>query len=120
MKKAAGGNWGHPRKFTKRHTNIDIPDDDAVPKMLKKKKKKEKKPYKFWTCPFCREEIPERKENNSRAGTCLVRWEREDHCKCGAIEVPHCPACFRTTWHKDGVFKHLWMGCGFEGKKKNA
>jgi hypothetical protein len=130
-KKYAGGNWGHPRKFTKRHTKID---DPLIPEKgvgsARKKKKKVKKEYKFsWrTCPFCNTEIPldykriaeekEKLKNRPYLGI----WEemyRVDECpNCHAKEVRECPACKRITWfNTDGVYRHQNWGCGFFGKK---
>ena len=60
-KQAAGGNWGHPRKWLKRHTKIDdplIPERTKKVKSRKKKKKKPKKVFVWYACPFCGKEIP--------------------------------------------------------------
>lgn len=119
-KQAAGGNWGHPRKYTKRKTKIPNPlIPECSRSSRKRKKKKDKKPYiwHFEVCPFCGEE---RKKLNNKDS-----WfrNREDFCrKCGAKEVKgECPACHRTAWIKNEYYKHEgFYTCGFSGKKFNS
>ena len=117
IKKFFGGNWGKPRDFQQRAT--EIPDDffdDKEGRWYSKKKKGPKKTIAFWgMCPFCLgplEELPE-------AERTLFR-DYIGECACGAIKVPDCPACHRDTWLKDKVYKHQWLGCGFEGERRNG
>jgi len=114
-KKAAGGNWGHPRPYTKKHTNIPEIKDEPQKRRAKRKKKKDKKEwiYEGHVCPHCNE-LLEIKEGK--------RWFifeiTEDFCKCGA-KVGECPCCHRPSWEKDGYFIHnSRIGCGFRGHKK--
>lgn len=122
-KQSVGKNWGHPRKYTKKHTKIPEPliSLKDINYGLRKRKKREKKEFisKFETCPFCkellhpREDIPQRKWIFSLSN--LETWCR----KCGASQIPECPACKRETWlSKSGIYKHPYMGCGFQGESK--
>ena len=113
-KRFAGGNWGHPRKWLKRHTKIQDPPE--VPRHHKRKKKK-KKPWvnDRGVCPFCKKEL-------QIIGEIIgIFAPRENNCKyCGA-EVVECPSCRRGTWKsKDGIYKHQTrvFSCGFVGQKK--
>jgi len=128
-KQAVTGNWGHPDKYTKKHTKIP---DPLIPEVKhKRKKKKEKRKYisPFDRCPHCDNILPldpaKIKSNNAR----LLFWlqPRLEICpSCGAKRVKKpdcCPACKRTdtVWKStENVYKHQSMsfGCGFVGKKK--
>ena len=131
---SAGGNWGHPRPFTKKHT--DIPDrTDEVGKRRASKKYKEKKVQKpYHVCPFCQVELLEvltSKEADAifKKGNYVTRWwlsgMRARKCKnCGARNLTKaCPCCKRDTWFdkKTKFYKHesrSWSWCGFVGAKK--
>lgn len=123
IKKYFGGNWGHPRRDIKKRT--EIPDDffdDKEPKHHSKKKKA-KKPVIFeWKhCPFCHEqleEIPADPDKEKRDVFVMIGLGKyKQQCKCGAKGNFKCPCCKRDTWYKDGIYKHQWMGCGFQGEK---
>lgn len=123
----AGGNWGHPRKYVKKHTEIANPlgpDIEKRPPSKKKDKKKTVAPKKYWNvydrCPFCEEELQkiEKKPIEVAGKLFSVFPNREKFCrKCGACEVKECPACKHSTWYRDEIYKHLFYGCGFSGKK---
>jgi len=116
MKQAKAGNWGKPNKTEqKKSARLDTDDRVKFPSK-KKKKKKEKKVFYLWACPFCGEEIPEKKDNKNS----IYVFNREDSCKCGAIKVPDCPACHRSTWFKEGIYKHNFISCGFTGKRRET
>ena len=112
------GNWSS-NKYTKKKT--EIPDDFGYEKVKtpkKKKKSKGSKPYvsPYHTCPFCERELADR-------GVFGVRFrclrEKKQVCDvCNARRVDECPACKAKTWMKDGVYKHQYHGCGFEGRKR--
>lgn len=119
-KQNAGGNWGHPRKFTKRHTKIPNPLVPERPRSKKKKNKTPPTPYfsPYQHCPFCKIELLKKK--NSKYGLSMFR--RENFCrKCDAKEIDDgCPACHRDIWIKGGFHKHIgFINCGFSGKKFN-
>ena len=130
-KQFIAGNWGHPRKFLKRQTNIPEP---IIPENKhKKKKKKKKKPYisPFNSCPFCNNELPldAEKINKIKLGPFLFKYQwslpRVKICPiCKAYEIKEpdiCPACKRNykVWkNTEGIYKHQSIGCGFTGKKK--
>jgi hypothetical protein len=133
-KQAVAGNWGHPGKFTKQHTKISdplIPEKDMSGRAIKKKKKQRrvyKSPYEH--CPFCETELPidEKKleEDRIKFGKMYYRMYipsfgyRAKECpNCKAKEVIECPACKRHTWmNLEGTYKHMGLGCGFNGKRK--
>jgi len=124
IKKIFGGNWGHPRKFVKRHTNIPdplFPDPEGPVKMksLKRKHKHEPKPYPGHCCPFCGKELP---IDETKTQKYFFFSERVNTCPvCKAYEVPECPACKRKTWYdpESRIFKHQGvLGCGFNGLRK--
>ena len=114
-KRFAGGNWGHPRKWLKRHTKIQDPPE--VPRHHKRKKKKKK----LWinpreVCPFCKKELAIVGEANNFS----IFAPRETTCRfCGATVV-ECPACKRGTWRLDEIYKHQTriLSCGFVGKRR--
>ena len=117
IKQFFGGNWGKPNNLEQRRT--EVPDDffdDVAPKWTSRKKKK-KKPYiAFWgQCPFCHEKLIEIPPEQGH-----VLRDYLGECQCGAIQVPDCPACHCETWMKNKIYKHQWLGCGFEGKKKET
>ena len=117
-----GGNWGHPRKHVKKLTKIEDPISPEVAKYKgnKKYKKKVKKEYKspYDHCPFCKEQLIKKKQDPK----CYYVWpNREAFCrKCGALEIQRgCPACKHNTWiNKEKIYKHMNLGCGFSGKRK--
>lgn len=127
VKQVASGNWGHPTKFEKQHTKIEVPEDKPVKPLHKRKRIK--KPYvsPFSCCPFCQKELPldqkvidkAKKENRY-----FFEWSNEWHMKecptCQAYEVVKCPACERKTWFNPSTkyFKHQWHGCGFNGQER--
>ena len=117
-KQYKGGNWGHPRKFTKKNTKID---DPLIPARGKRrsKKKREKKVWTWCACPFCGKEIPI-DENYTSTKSLVIFKPRKKECVCGA-KVTECPCCQRETWVKDGIHKHYnnVFNCGFTGKKLN-
>lgn len=118
IKQFFGANWGKPKDFEHK-AKIDFNElEREVPVHSKKKKRTEKKNYSsYWACPFCKEEIPiVEEEQRTRY---WVFGKRAKVCNCGAKEVPDCPACKRTTWIKDFVYKHQHWGCGFEGERKH-
>ena len=122
-KKAAGGNWGKPGKFIKKHTNIPNP---LVPEVTrykpdKKYKKKEKKERVFpWAiCPFCKKELKLKKGLSKEKSWYFGSEYRENCHECKATHGKKCPCCKRATWFLNGIYKHQFMGCGFEGKKLN-
>ena len=53
-KQAVAGNWGHPRKYTKRHTKIPNPLIPQRVRKVKRKKGKVKRKYvsPYQCCPF--------------------------------------------------------------------
>ena len=116
-KKAAGGNWGHPRPFVKKHTNVPEIDDEPPRRRAKRKNKKKPKKkliYEGHICPHCNHplELLETKRF-------FVFETTEDVCrKCGA-KKGECPCCHRESWEKDGYFIHnRSFGCSFRGYKK--
>ena len=112
-KQFSGKNWGHPRKYTKKHTNIANPLIPEVPKYRKKRRKTvgQKKCLPFGACPFCEKELKQIDEEKHWIFSSL-----ESFCRhCGAKEVDVCPACKRKTWIKNNLYKHQSHGCGFEG-----
>ena len=130
QQQAAAGNWGHPRPYTKKHTNIpELTDVTKHKKKAKKKKNKDKNPHLwvFDVCPFCGEELRKvkSKDNSDRKRLSLYFGrDRERKCRnCGAKNTGNvCPAC-KTDKHgiwknKEGIYKHASYGCGFVGKKK--
>ena len=124
IKQFFGGNWGTD-KFIKRDTEIDYNVlENEVPKHGKKKKKVKKVWLSNWkSCPFCGEELPidekeiERQKQELPGGLYSIWTPRVKQCKCGAIEHSDCPACHRTTWLKDKIYKHQRYCCGFEGER---
>ena len=125
--KSVAGNWGHPSKFEKKMTKIPDPFYPEKPTPAKKKKKKNKKPYlsPWKTCPFCKSELPEKPKpkEGKTPGYRVFRWFHDvvEVCpECGAYKVEDgCPSCGRDAWRNtEGVYKHMWMGCGFSGRKK--
>lgn len=126
-KKFIGGNWGHPRKYTKRKTKIPDPliQEDRHKGM--KRKRKKKSPY-IWVgdlCPFCNQELPVdktvKKEDHPLMFCKDPRVKECPNCKAKAIEKG-CPCCHRNTWiNIDGVLSHgekRMLSCGFTGRKK--
>jgi len=116
-KQYAGGNWGHPRKFTKRHTNIEEIKEDTKRKPKKKKKEKKEYIWEGYLCPLCGNML-ELKEQEKF----YVIRNTEDSCKkCGAKKT-ECPCCHRETWvSKEGYHSHSIRsncGCGFKGYGK--
>ncbi len=122
-KQAAGGNWGHPRKWTKRHTKLD---DPLIPERPRKRQRKNKKRKKLFTwckdlCPFCGIELPIDKTKKEPMNKLLFwRQPRVEVCpNCHARHVDKsCPCYNGDTWIKEGIYKHNdpW-NCGFTGKK---
>ena len=128
-KQGEAGNWGHPRPYVKKHTNVSDRPEAGKHRGSAKYKKKEKKEYVYeWAmCPFCKSKLTIKEKHELDD----IEWRRfhvfsdeyEHECKeCGAhvIDEP-CPACKqdRDMWiNKDNVLKHHMYGCGFEGKKK--
>lgn len=114
-KQAAAGNWGHPRKWLKKHTKIS---DPLIPQRTKgKRKKKIKKIWVWKACPFCGKEIPI--DKNYISTDSLVFFKpRLKYCECGA-KIDECPCCKKETWLKDDIYKHYkdMFSCGFVGKK---
>ena len=115
-KQFVAGNWGHPRKWLKRHTKIQ--DSPEVPRHHKKKKRKKK--LWIWdrgVCPFCKKELRIIGEANNRS----IFAPRETTCRHCSATVVECPACKRGTWKSvEGIYKHQtrMFSCGFAGKKK--
>jgi len=123
-KQSVGGNWGHPRKYIKKHTKLPDPliSLGTINYGLRKRKKREKKEFvsKFETCPFCQNKLSMTEGTKNSNGYLLWWVHTEKWCrKCGASQIPECPACKKPTWlNKGGLYKHPYMGCGFEGEKK--
>ena len=115
-----GKNWSS-NKFVKKNTKIKDFDSQENKHRSKKKKAKKKTFFPWVMCPFCNERLVDKFDKNTDS----LRWFFSESrklitCKCGAkIMKESCPACNNDTWFKDGIFKHQWMGCGFEGKKLN-
>ena len=107
IKQAAGGNWGHPRKYVKKHTNIERVFKEGRHQGTRRKKKKkvrsEYHPFRGY-CPFCKEPLD--KEDSSKPDWYLDNYSGE--CRnCGTCLVDHCPACGRSTWMDvNCVYKH--------------
>lgn len=130
MQKGAAGNWGHPNKFEKQHTKVELALEDIVPHIHSKKKKRvNKKPYIFPrdACPFCGEELPideKKQEEQKRNGEFWALFHpRIDTCpNCECYRVNQCPSCKRETWFnpKTKLYKHQGFQCGFNGKKKSS
>lgn len=132
MQQGAVGNWGHPSKFEKQHTNVKIQtDDDLVHIPAKRKKRKVKREYihSGFCCPFCYNELPKdekriQEETERLKGTRYAVMDlfiRVDTCPiCDAYEVNECPACKSKTWFnpKTRIYKHKSLNCGFIGIKK--
>ncbi len=114
MKQAVRGNWGKPQSI-EQHIKLKsfAVDPERIPN--KKKPKKIKRVYiiEGHCCPFCHKELPKDKS--------LPRnfvFNRVNKCPdCGALGEQECPACKKETWFLNGMYKHQWMGCGFEGRK---
>lgn len=107
-----GGNWGHPRPYIKKKTEIK-PLRTSAPK--RRKKKKVKKSWFWKACPFCGEEIKSKPGENKYS---IFNKIYDKECGCGAKEVEECPCCHRKTWFKDEIYKHEgYINCGFVGKK---
>jgi len=131
IKQFFGGNWGHPRPFTKRHTEIpkDFFSDEPVKKTHKKKKKKRVFRWTYESCPFCDASLPRIDKNTDTLRVCWP-YKFAEECECGAKKVKPidehvdkinaCPCCGRDTWFKDDIYKHQdkWS-CGFVGERKN-
>ena len=128
MKQFAKGNWGKPKGLQKivKLRHLDVEPRPIPAKKKKRKGEKRKYIYKRYCCPFCLEELPldekliakEKKECEGRPHWIIERMYRVTTCpKCKAYEVQECPACKRTTWCRQGWYKHQIFGCGFEGKK---
>lgn len=136
---AAAGNWGHPRPFTKKHTNVPTPPEQSRHKGVNKKKKKKKNKrdwVKEWnSCPFCKKplllvlnqedatKIFCQKDTIFSLRRTAIIWGgiHAKKCGCGARRLTKaCPCCKRNTWFKGGIYMHRRMGCGcgFEGRKK--
>lgn len=116
-KQKVGGNWGHPRPYTKKITEISEPLYPEDRHKNLKRKKKEKKPYfsPYEVCPFCEKKL---KETGKKNWGFLDRYEKK--CRnCGAKKGKECPACKGETWYLNKVYKHQNLGCGFVGKKIN-
>ncbi len=120
IKQFFGGNWGHPGKFIKKETNV--PDgffaDKPCTKAKKKKRKKKKYIPPYSVCPFCDEELIRLEVTGKKSWWCINNYETI--CReCGARRVNDCPACKNATWFQPetGIYKHQWIGCGFEGKR---
>ena len=130
MKQAIGGNWGKPQ-LSQQH--IKLRDLVLEPARLPNKKKKhekirQKRVFKGYCCPFCHAELPldenlisKMKKESPRESYGI--WKENYRMKicpeCGASEIKECPACKHETWHRQGWYKHAFLGCGFNGKKKD-
>lgn len=118
---SAGGNWGHPRPFTKKHTNIPDRTEEVGKRQADKKYKEKIKVNwlsKYYACPFCSVELPVVCQNPHK-----LRWPSEIRAKkcrnCGARQrKKSCPSCKGDTFYKDEIYMHQRHGCGFIGKKK--
>jgi len=128
MQKGATGNWGHPNKFEKQHTNVKLALEDTIIHIPAKRKRHIKRKYSFFRdiCPFCKTELPidEKEEEKQRREGVFFRLfrVRVKICpNCGAFEVLECPSCKRKTWLdiKTHIYKHQGNECGFIGKKKD-
>lgn len=124
FKQFCQGNWGKPNSAEKMHPlHYDILEADKV-KITHKKKHKQKKPYIPYgaECPFCHEQLEEDKTQREDKNNwwVLFRNKYKKECKCGAFLVQDCPSCHRETWLKDKIYKHQYMGCGFEGERKDV
>jgi len=118
IKKYFSGNWGHPTRFEKIHTEIpeDFFDDAEGKWYSKKKKQSTQKHTAYWNmCPFCMNKLVELPDQSH-----FVLRNYAQSCECGAKVDADCPACHRSTWVKDKVYKHQWCGCGFVGQRKEG
>ena len=114
MKQVVGGNWGKPRK-EEQHIKVKnfIVESETIPNKKKPKKDKQKYICPGDCCPFCQVELPVDKLLHRN-----YVFNRSKKCPdCGAVGDKKCPACKKEAWLLNGMYKHQWLGCGFEGKK---
>jgi hypothetical protein len=135
-KQAVSSNWGKPKDFEQKNTNIP---DPLYPvdrhKGVKRNRKKRVFRYSDEVCPFCDRDLPRIKLTGEEMkqktfyveGISIIDTMRgykiNDECTCGALRANSCPCCKRKTWFKDGVYKHQprhFLGCGFTGERRRS
>lgn len=120
-KQFVGGNWGHPRKFIKKHTEIPNPLIPKEPKIFSSRKYKKKHKWidYYKLCPFCLNELKE--IGTFKKFNLFLSTKYADKCICGAKMIKNgCPCCKNDTWLKDEIYKHKklsYLNCGFIGRK---